>query len=307
MTGGEAAGRSLDTTINLRRPKLDTARLRKLHASLVVMEGAEIGRDFRLVRTSLLIGRGSRSDIHIPDDRASREHARIECRWDEWKQVHRYLLIDLDSTNHTCLNSGEIERAELHDGDKIQIGDTVLKFVLLDEVDARFHKEVRHRIKYDRLTGLLTLESLFLALRMELQRCRRYQRPLALLMMDLDFFKAVNDNHGHLMGSHVLAEVGRLIRESLRGRDVSGRYGGEEFTAYLSETGPGAARSAAERIRRAIASHPFTLEGRTIHITISIGIARFPRHGSDVRSLLARADRALYDAKGGGRNRVVAA
>ncbi|MFQ5877115.1 MAG: GGDEF domain-containing protein [Acidobacteriota bacterium] len=292
-----------DKTVALQRPKLDSGRLRKAHASLVVLEGAEIGRDFRLRRASMLIGRGLESDIRVLDDLASREHARVECVWDPRTRTQQFRLIDLDSTNHTYLNSRRIERAELRDGDKIQIGETVLKFVLLDDVDARFHEEVRNRISYDRLTGLLTRESLFLALGTELKRCQRYGLPLAVLMMDLDRFKTVNDTHGHLMGSHVLAEVGRLIRESLRGADVAGRYGGEEFIAYLAETGPEALK-AAERVRRAIASHPFSLDGRTIGVTISIGIARFPDHGGDLRSLVARADRALYEAKESGRDRV---
>jgi two-component system cell cycle response regulator len=239
--------------------------------------------------------------------RASREHARIESSWNPETRILRYRLIDLDSTNHTYLNSKRIERAELHDGDKIQIGDTVLKFVLLDDVDARFHEEVRNRISYDQLTGLLTRESFFLALGTELKRCQRYGLPLALLMMDLDRFKLVNDTHGHLMGSHVLAEVGKLIRESLRARDVSGRYGGEEFNTYLSEVDAHKAFVAAERVRLVIASHPFSLDGNTIRVTISIGVARYPEHGSDIKTLVARADRALYDAKESGRNRVVLA
>ena len=207
------------------------------------------------------------------------------------------------STNHTFVNTGRAESAELREGDKIQIGDTVLKFVLLDDIEVRFHEEVRNRISYDQLTGLLTKESLYLALEMELKRCLRYELPLAVLMMDLDRFKSVNDAHGHLMGSHVLAEVGRLIRESIRSADVSARYGGEEFLAYLSETALPGAMLAAERVRRAIEEHRFRLDGSTLAITISIGIAACPAHGRDITSLVRRADRALYRAKESGRNR----
>jgi diguanylate cyclase (GGDEF)-like protein len=192
------------------------------------------------------------------------------------------------------------------DGDEIQIGDTVLKFVVLDDVEARFHAEVRNRITYDQLTGLLTKESLYLAIEHELARCRRYGLPLAVLMMDLDRFKSVNDTHGHLMGSHVLSEVGRLIRESIRAADVSARYGGEEFVSYLAETPLAGARQAAERVRAAIEGHPFTLDGVTIRVTISIGVAVCPEHGRDLKTLVARADKALYRAKESGRNRVCA-
>jgi two-component system cell cycle response regulator len=294
----------LDKTLAIERAKIDSGRLRKIQASLVVLQGAEIGRDFRLRRGSVVIGRGLHADVAILDDLVSREHARLEAIWDEAAGTISYHLYDLGSTNHTFVDSHAIDHAVLKDGDKIQVGETVLKFVLLDDIEAKFHEEVRNRINYDRLTGLLTKESLYLALEQELRRCQKYDLPLAVLMMDLDHFKAVNDGHGHLMGSHVLQEVGRLIHESTRAVDVTARYGGEEFVAYLPEATTQTAHQVAERIRTAIERHPFTLDGATIRVTISIGIAFHPEHGRDIRSLVSRADRALYRAKETGRNRV---
>ncbi len=298
------SGTHLDQTTAIERAKLDSGRLRKSQASLVILQGAEIGRDFRLRRGSMVLGRGLTADIRIIDDLASREHARIELAWDAQTESAVFRLFDLGSTNHTFVNSRQIDRTDLKDGDKIQIGDTVLKFVLLDDIEAKFHAEIRSRITFDQLTGLLTKESLFMALEQELRRSDRYAAPLAVLMMDLDRFKSVNDTHGHLMGSHVLSEVGRLIRESIRTVDVSGRYGGEEFVSYLPEAPLVGAHQVAERIRGAIEGHPFTLDGTTIRITISIGIALFPEHGKDIKALVARADSALYRAKESGRNRV---
>ncbi len=298
------SGKHLDQTTAIERAKLDSGRLRKSQASLVILQGAEIGRDFRLRRGSMVLGRGLVADIRILDDLASREHARIELAWDAQTESAAFRLFDLGSTNHTFVNSRQIDRTDLKDGDKIQIGDTVLKFVLLDDIEARFHAEVRSRITFDQLTGLLTKESLFMALEQELRRCDRYAAPLAVLMMDLDRFKSVNDTHGHLMGSHVLSEVGRLIRESIRTVDVSGRYGGEEFVSYLPEAPLVGAHQVAERVRSAIEGHPFTLDGTTIRVTISIGIALFPDHGKEIKVLVARADSALYRAKESGRNRV---
>src|SRR6266705_3187306 len=248
-----------DRTMAIDRSSLDTGRFRKEHAALVVLQGDEIGRNFRVRRGRMIIGRGFGAEIRLADDLASREHARVECLWDPATQVTTYRVVDLGSTNHTFVNTSRVENADLREGDKIQIGDTVLKFVLLDDIEARFHEEVRNRISYDQLTGLLTKESLYLALDRELQRCLRYELPLSILMMDLDRFKSVNDTRGHLMGSHVLAEVGRLIRESTRAVDVAARYGGEEFVAYLSETATVGAGQAAERIRRSIEEHRFTL------------------------------------------------
>jgi diguanylate cyclase (GGDEF)-like protein len=296
-----------DATLALDRTYLDTARLLRTRASLVILQGAEIGRDFRLRRTGMVIGRSPGADIRIPDDLVSREHARVEFGWNSGGQRPSFVIQDLKSTNRTFVNSNPVERAELQDGDRIQIGETVLKFVLLDEVEAKYHEEVRNRISYDQLTGLLTRESLFLALDMEMKRCLRYRLPLSVLMMDLDRFKSVNDTHGHLVGSQVLSGVGRVIRESIRTVDVSARYGGEEFLSYVAETTTAAALEVAERIRRAVESHVFSVDGRTVRLTISIGIAGCPEHGKNVKTLVGRADRALYQAKGGGRNRVCVA
>lgn len=293
-----------DRTLVSHRSEVDSQRLRKNHASLVVMQGAEIGRDFRLRRGTMVIGRGLDVDVRLPDDLVSRRHARIEFHWNAIREIATFLLVDLDSTNHTYVNSRPVESIELKDGDKIQIGDTLLKFVLLDDIEVKFHAEVRNRITFDQLTGLLTKESLYLALDVELKRCLRYTVPLAVLMMDLDYFKAINDTHGHLMGSHVLTEVGRLIAHSIRGADVAGRYGGEEFVAYLPEADGAGAMQVSERIRGNIEACHFTLEGKVARATISIGVSLFPAHGRDLRTLVARADRALYRAKEEGRNRI---
>jgi diguanylate cyclase (GGDEF)-like protein len=298
------SGKPHDRTVAIDRSAVDTGRFRKRHASLVVLQGAEIGRNYRLRRGPMMIGRGFGADIRVADDLVSREHARLDCAWDPAAKTTTYTVVDLGSTNHTFVNTCRVQTVELREGDKIQIGDTVLKFVLLDDIEAKFHEEIRNRISYDQLTGLLTKESLYLALDMELKRCLRYALPLSVLMMDLDRFKSVNDTHGHLMGSHVLAEVGRLLRESIRTADVAARYGGEEFVAYLSETSLIGAVQAAERIRKVIEAHPFSLGATTIPVTISIGIAASPEHGRDITALVGRADRALYRAKQTGRNRV---
>jgi diguanylate cyclase (GGDEF)-like protein len=295
---------SHDRTMAIDRSALDTGRFHKSHATLVVFQGTEIGRNYRLRRGPMIIGRGFGAEIRISDDLVSREHARIDFTWDPDRQAGIYHLVDLGSTNRTYVNTALVESVELAEGDKIQIGDTVLKFVLLDDIEARFHEEIRNRISFVQLTGLLTKESLYLALEMELKRCLRYELPLSVLMMDLDRFKSVNDTGGHLMGSHVLAEVGRLIRGSIRAADVAARYGGEEFVAYLSETGAHGAAQTAERIRKAIEAHSFTLDGTTIQVTISLGISSCPEHGRDIQTLVGRADKALYRAKEGGRNRV---
>ncbi len=291
------------TTIT-RLSRVDTLELKKSHASLIVLKGAEIGRDFRLRKSGMIIGRSTRADISVPDQGASREHARIDFIGDVKNPDIAYAITDLNSTNHTYVNSNQVKTVTLQDGDKVQINNTIFKFVVLDNIEASFHAEIRDRIHYDQLTGLLTKESLYLAYERELQRCLRYKLPMATLMMDLDFFKKVNDGHGHLMGSHVLSEVGLLIRQSIRDSDVSARYGGEEFLSYLTETDIDGAKIAAERIRTAIEAYPFSFDGVEIRVTISIGIAIAPEHGRDLKALVGASDKALYQAKQTGRNRV---
>lgn len=277
---------------------------RDRHAALIVLRGDELGRDFRLRPKPMVIGRSTEAEICLPDQGASRRHARVDFAGTDDADDPLYTIQDLNSTNHTYVNSERVESATLRDGDKVRIGDTVLKFVVMDRLEANFHAEVRDRISYDQLTGLLTKESLFLAFERELARCLRYDLPVSVLMMDLDRFKSVNDSHGHLMGSHVLAEVGGIIRHCIRSADVSARYGGEEFVTYLAETDGEGARVAAERIRQAIEAHRFVLDDVSIGVTISIGVATAPEDGTAVEGLVGAADQALYRAKETGRNRV---
>jgi diguanylate cyclase (GGDEF)-like protein len=286
--------------------------LAREHAGLVVIQGREIGREYRLRRRESTLGRDENVLLRILDERVSRRHASLEVAWDPARKIRRIFINDLGSTNRTYVNGEAVTRRELKEGDKIRVGDTVLRFMFQDALDSRFHREIRNRIAYDQLTGMLTKESLYAALEAELKRCARYGIPLAVLMMDLDRFKSVNDTYGHLMGSQVLSEVGRLLRLGFRCTDISARYGGEEFLAYLSEEAAPGALLAAERIRSAIEEHRFSRTdeaGRrtTLRLTISIGVSQFPRDGKGLEALVAAADRALYRAKGEGRNRVCAA
>jgi two-component system, cell cycle response regulator len=160
----------------------------------------------------------------------------------------------------------------------------------------------------DPLTELLNRRALAARLQTEIDRVRRYDSPLAVLMLDLDHFKLVNDNYGHIVGDSVLAEFGRVLQLATRSVDVVARYGGEEFMIVLPETEYDGALAFAERLREHIASHLFRGGSHgPVRITASIGIATFPAPGVDgLEGLLISADAALYRAKQDGRNRVVA-
>jgi two-component system cell cycle response regulator len=158
----------------------------------------------------------------------------------------------------------------------------------------------------DPLTQILNRRALTERITAEMERALRYDATLALLMIDLDHFKRVNDTYGHLVGDDVLRDVAQLLTETIRGNDIVARYGGEEFLVLLPETDDGGAESFAERIRVAIEAHDFNsaAEGSALKLTASIGVAVFPAARIEsVEDLFARADAALYRAKADGRNR----
>ena len=158
----------------------------------------------------------------------------------------------------------------------------------------------------DPLTQLVNRRALTIRLVTEMERVRRYNAPLAMLLVDLDHFKLINDTYGHLAGDDVLFSVATVLKRAVRSVDTVARYGGEEFVIVLPETGKQGAISFAERIRDKLASHRFTVGGRQdIRVTASIGVATYPATGLDsVEDLIRAADSALYRAKGSGRNLV---
>jgi diguanylate cyclase (GGDEF)-like protein len=160
----------------------------------------------------------------------------------------------------------------------------------------------------DDLTKLYNSRYLNATLRREVERSKRYRTPVSLIFLDLDGFKNVNDQHGHLWGSRTLVEVGRVIGSTVREIDVVARFGGDEFTVILPQTGPEGAAIIAERIRQKIAETTFLASYRLeVRITASLGIASFPDHGRSKDDLLARADQAMYLVKGRGKNGVALA
>lgn len=271
--------------------------------TLVVLRGAEIGHVYPLRRNRVVIGRGQEADIVLPDREVSRAHLVIEGVRVGTDIAFR--VVDLDSTNRVFVNGVETTSQVLSDGDKIHVGETLLKFELHDAIDTAFHTTIRNRIHYDDLTGLLTYESFRTALTWELERYASSAKGCAVVMMDLDDFKQVNDTRGHQAGSAVIREVGALIRGRLRQFDVGARYGGEEFVAYLPETDTVEALTATERLRSLVASTTFVHQEHSIRITISMGISHFPEDGSQLEPLIKIADDRLYQAKRAGKNRVV--
>jgi diguanylate cyclase (GGDEF)-like protein len=167
-------------------------------------------------------------------------------------------------------------------------------------------RELEQLATTDELTGLHNRRSLMNRLKFEVARARRFRTPLAAVMVDLDHFKLINDEHGHAMGDAVLMAVGRLVRENVRVIDIPGRYGGEELCILLPNTPPDGARKFAETLRAKIEAQVHLAGTREVTVTASLGIGSFNHLDvDDADTLLRQADAALYRAKHEGRNRVV--
>ncbi len=269
---------------------------------LVVIYTAEpglLGKRFVLDKSPTRVGRGADSQIVLEGDSVSRRHAHLERRAGAW------YVVDDGSTNGTYVNEEQIAREQLLvNGDRIKIGPSILKFLSGADAEAKYHEEIYRMTIVDGLTQIHNKRALFEALEKELMRARRYERDLSLLMFDIDFFKRINDQYGHLAGDHVLRELARIVQERIRREEVFARYGGEEFVILLPETPLPGAAALAESLRARVANHSFVFQGERIPVTVSIGTALLGENDKVAADLIQRADEKLYEAKRGGRNRV---
>lgn len=171
------------------------------------------------------------------------------------------------------------------------------------ELEAR-NTELAHLASTDVLTGVANRWELERRLVAEQERMRRWGHSSSLLLLDLDHFKQVNDDHGHPVGDRVLRQMAEVLRGQLRAVDILARWGGEEFAILLPGTDVGGAQAIAERLRSAVETQPLVVDGRAIRLTVSVGVAALSAASDGLESSYATADRALYEAKGRGRNRV---
>lgn len=182
--------------------------------------------------------------------------------------------------------------------------DGVAKRAALALVSLKAREALFNEATHDPLTTLYNRRYLEAALEEAARRSRRSHRPVGLMMLDLDHFKAINDNYGHEVGDEVLREVAGKLKSSLRSGDIACRYGGEEFTVLLGGASLAATRLRAEQFRQTVEQLRVSHRGKMLRLTVSIGIAAFPENGTQISEVLHQADRALYEAKHGGRNRV---
>lgn len=304
---------SLDTTkqtrqITLIRSLTDPSDAQRFDACLLGLAGRDMGRRFLLAQRKVTLGRSDQADVTIDDDDASRIHCEI------LSLPVGVALHDLSSTNGTFVNGQRIERHLLNDGDQIQIGRSVFRFTRANHVEAHYFDEMFRLTNTDPLTGVYNKRYFLSMLERELARAERHQRQMSLLMLDLDYFKKVNDTFGHVAGDAVLVEAAKRIGAELTSEDLLARFGGEEFVVLLDETTLDEAALVAERIRASIAGTPVQHADAAIAVTTSIGVSGLHEVAASddaasrtqrVEALLTLADTKLYEAKHAGRNRVV--
>lgn len=285
-------------------------QLRDLRPALVFLSGELIAVPIPLEREEVTLGRAFEADVRVNDAKVSRIHAKITFT-ETSDGSKQHVLTDCHSRNGTFVNGEKVSEHILSNGDKITIGEHILRFEMLDEIDREYQRQIHRLISHDDLTGLLSSRSFFSELRREAGRAKAQDRRFCVLMMDVDHFKNVNDKYGHLTGSRTLEEIGACIVGVMRSGDAAARFGGEEFSAFLLDAELPQAMIAAERIRAVVEARDFSVirhgnPGETHHVTISIGIAQFPDDSLDPIELVEMADSALYRAKREGRNRVCA-
>lgn len=274
---------------------------------LIMVHGGTTGAMLRIEGPETTLGRSAENTHQFHDPTVSRRHACLSYDEDggAW-------LVDQGSSNGTYLDNKRLvpgSPVRIEDGARIQLGvSVVLKYVSLDPCDERFQREMFERTVRDNLTGLYNRGYFMEQVGPLCERNRMRNLGTALLMVDVDHFKRVNDVHGHDVGDAALREVAKALRESTRAEDLVARYGGEEFILALPVVGCEQGVERAERIREQLAVRPVRAGRKDLRITASVGVScttmARPRA---VKALIATADIALYEAKRAGRDRVVAA
>ncbi len=274
---------------------------RRLSVTLTCLSGRCMGRVFKLDAGPQVIGRTEVAQIQIEDDGISRKHAEVV------ELDGSYILRDLGSTNGTmCKGARLTGPAVLRDGDRIRLGpNAVLRFDYQDELEEQMQSKLYDMATRDPLTGAYNRRFFVDRLGSEWAWAYRHRRACALVAIDIDHFKAVNDTWGHAAGDQVLKDVVAVVLRAIRKEDLFSRVGGEEFQLLARATNPGEAVVLAERVRAAVLKHVTRYGDQEIRITISLGVATSADEGiTTPDQLVCRADELLYLAKQNGRNRV---
>lgn len=304
-SGGDSGGSEKTTVLSSDQLTLknDLKKASEQEACLIIIRGTPQGHRFFLTQAEMIIGRDPNADISVSDSSISRKHAKVS------KQGGKVTLTDLGSANGSFLNDKKVEANQtvtLQKEDMVRLGNSILKFLPAGELEILFYGNLGSAAHTDALTQIYNKGYLLEALEAEFKRAKALHSEFAVIYFDLDHFKKVNDGYGHDAGDYVLKEFTSLVRsQHIRQKDIFARFGGEEFVILLGNTNAKDAAEIAERIRASVNTHAFIYEGKRLPITCSLGVAELAADVESAQTLLKRADKALYEAKNGGRNRVV--
>ncbi len=274
-------------------------------ACLIVVRGTPQGHRYFLTQDETVLGRDPTADIVVQDANVSRKHAVLI------KQGDQMVLVDKNSSNGTKVNGKACEPGKpvpLAKEDLIGMGTTHFKFLPAGEIETLYYGNLGDAANIDSMTGIYNKGFLLQAIEVEFKRHKALHSDFSVVFFDLDHFKKINDTYGHDAGDYVLKEITRLISTSgLRPKDVFGRYGGEEFVVLMGNANSEQGREQSEKIRKLVEEHLFIYDQKRIPVTVSMGVAQLDAQTESAQTLLRTADKALYSAKSGGRNRVVVA
>lgn len=275
-------------------------------ACLILIRGNPQGHRFFITADEMIIGRDPTADISIPEPSISRKHAKVI------REGAVVKIEDLGSSNGTAINGKKLESgnvAKLAKEDMIKVGNAMLKYLPAGEIEILFYGNLNQAANTDAMTKCFNKGYFLEAIEAEFKRSKALSTPLSLIFFDLDHFKKVNDTHGHEGGDFVLKEFTNLVRSLglIKQKDIFARYGGEEFCLMMPGTTITEAAQVAENIRGKVHAHEFNYEGKRIPVTTSLGVAELKAELDSAQDLIKVSDKALYESKSGGRNRVTVA
>jgi diguanylate cyclase (GGDEF)-like protein len=270
-------------------------------ASVLVLSGPLSGQFYKIPRNGGVIGRDPDVEIRVPDPGISRRHAEILRDNDG-----HYVLRDLESRYGVYVEGEKITEQRVSDGDRLQLsGETGLRLRYQDPNETEIIEKMQEAATRDALTSVSNRRYFIERLEQEFAYARRHRAPLGVMMIDVDYFKRVNDDHGHAVGDEVLRTVGRTLHDGVRTEDLVARYGGDEFIVLSRSASAEDVQRFAERLRTTMRERVIRSQGEQFRLTLSIGVACFANgEPENMMELVARADSALYAAKRQGRDRV---
>ncbi len=264
---------------------------------LTFIKGVRLGQFFPVTDEEMVVGRSPDCSLWIEDTTISRKHFSLRTRGGD------LILEDLGSTNGTYVNGQKLQKAILQDGDKIQVSqDTILEITYLDKTRVLSEKKRYEMGVMDPVTNIYNKRYFLDRFREEFAFAKRRDHNMAMLMLDIDHFKKLNDTYGHLAGDLTLSKVCEVISGIIREDDLFARYGGEEFVIVMRDAKLNNALDLAERIRAAIESCSYVYEDQSLKVTVSIGAVEFISSFNEQNDMIQAADDQLYRAKKSGRN-----